>query len=77
MSVTSQLLGRDHSLLDTEKQDTVSLTLFIPMDYFIHKDTISMELSILLFKELLVKIPVKRCFSVPIVFTLASSADPD
>ena len=48
------------------------------MDCPIHIDTISMELSILQFKGLRVKIFVKRCISVPeIVFILANSADPD
>ena len=55
----------------------VFITLFI-MDYHIHIDTISMELSILYFKGLLVLISLKRCISVTEdCFILANTADPD
>ena len=50
------------------------------MDYPIHIDTISMELSVLYFKVLLVKISIKWCISVPedcLYFILANNADPD
>ena len=54
------------------------LTLFILIDYSIHIDTISMELSILFFKGFQVKISTKDVFlTMKIVFILASSADPD
>ena len=44
----------------------------------IHIDTISMGLSILYFKRLLVKISIKRCISVlEDCFILANSADPN
>ena len=47
------------------------------MDYPIHVDTISMELSIY-FKRLSVKFSIKLCVSVPEdFFILANSADPD
>ena len=45
--------------------DIMPLTLFILMDYPIHIDTISMELSILYFKGSHVKISIKCCMSVP------------
>ena len=48
------------------------------MDYPIHIDTISMELSILYFKGLSVKISKNYAFlSLKIVFILANSADHD
>ena len=48
------------------------------MDYPIHTDTIRMELSILYFKGLSVKISKNDAFlSLKIVFILANSADPD
>ena len=43
------------------------------MDYPILIDTLSMELSVLFFKRL----PVKISMSLKIVFFLANSADPD
>ena len=48
------------------------------MDYPIHIDTISMELSILYFKKLSVKLFLNDVFLFPkIVFNFANSADPD
>ena len=56
-----------------------AVTLVILMDYPIHIDTISMELSILYFKGLPVKMSITWCNSVheDCVFILANSADPD
>ena len=48
------------------------------MDYAIHINTISMELSILYSKGLLVKISIKWCISVPEdLFILANSENHD
>ena len=49
------------------------------MDYPIHIDTISMELSILCFKVLMIRISIYNSvfLSLKIVFILANSADPD
>ena len=47
------------------------LTLFILMDYPIHIYTMSMELSILYFKGSQLKISIKRCISIKIVFIQA------
>ena len=58
----------------------ILLTLSILMDYRVHIDAISIEseLSILYFKGLPVKIPIKLCISVPAdCFILINSADPD
>ena len=41
------------------------LTIFIPMDYPIHIDTISMELSIIYFKGLSDNNSIKSCISAP------------
>ena len=56
----------------------ISVNSFL-VDYPIHIDTISMELSILYFEGLLVKISIKFdiFLSLKIVFILANSADPD
>ena len=50
------------------------LTLFILMDFPLHIDTISMDLSILHFKGSQVEL---SNLSLKIVFILANSADPD
>ena len=56
----------------------MSSPLFILMDYPIHIDTISMELSISYFKGFSVKISINGVLlSLKIVFILAYSADPD
>ena len=70
------------SALAWEDEDAVVIcihifTLFILIDYPIHVYTMSIELSILYFKGSQLKISIKRCNSIKIVFIQANSKDPD
>ena len=65
-------------MFTTIRVHSVSSSLFILLDYPIHIDTISMELSILYLKGFSVQISINGIFlSLKIVFILANSADPD